>query len=182
MVKSFLKATSSALQVKFFSYWSKFIQSRLYICSVLLVKLCSCFLKDLYCSPLWQTWVWKKKLQFLKKCGKNLEFWIQKSLQTQQKEIELQSNVINNPNPCHISSLDLLINGLSLKYESVAYTQEIFLVFLTARGVLLVFTCKILTKFLSMWFSFSDGLHCVTYRVHVFWNLNEEEQLLRQTM
>ena len=126
MVKSFLKATSSALQVRFFSCWSKFIQSHLYICSVLLVKLI--------------------------------------------------------PNPCHISSLDLLINELSLKYESVSYTQEIFLVFLTARGVLLVFTCNMLTKFLSMWFSSSDGLHCVTYRVHVFWNLNEEEQHLRQTM
>ena len=36
------------------------------------------------------------------KCGKDLEFWIQKSVQTLEKEIELQMS-LSNPCPFHIS-------------------------------------------------------------------------------
>ena len=45
-IKFFFQATTSALQVKFFSCWSNHFQSCLYVCSVSLIKLCSCsFLK-----------------------------------------------------------------------------------------------------------------------------------------
>ena len=37
--------------------------------------------------------------------GKSLEFWIQKSVQTLEREIELQFS-LSNPNPFHISSLE----------------------------------------------------------------------------
>ena len=37
----------------------------------------------------------EKEITVFEEVWKNLEFWIQKSLQTRQKEIELQSNVIN---------------------------------------------------------------------------------------
>ena len=42
------KAKTSALKVNFFSCWSNLVQSRLYICSASLKKLCSCvFLRSL---------------------------------------------------------------------------------------------------------------------------------------
>ena len=45
-IKIFFQATTSALQLKFFSCWSNHFQSCLYVCSVSLIKLCSCsFLK-----------------------------------------------------------------------------------------------------------------------------------------
>ena len=39
------------------------------------------------------------------KCGKDLEFWIQKSVQTLEKEIELQMSS-SNPCPFHISYVE----------------------------------------------------------------------------
>ena len=53
------------------------------------------------------------------KCGKDLEFWIQKSVQTLEKEIELQMSS-SNPCPFHISYVyrmryPLIKYGLSLK-------------------------------------------------------------------
>ena len=39
------------------------------------------------------------------KCGKDLEFWIQKSVQTLEREIELQMS-LSNPCPFHISCVE----------------------------------------------------------------------------
>ena len=40
----------------------------------------------------------EKEVIVLEKAGKNLEFWIQKSVQTLEREIELELS-LSNPNP-----------------------------------------------------------------------------------
>ena len=42
------------------------------------------------------------------KCGKDVEFWIQKSVQTLEREIELQMS-LSNPCPFHISYVECSI-------------------------------------------------------------------------
>ena len=72
----FSKATTSALQVKSFSIWSNFIQSRPYVCSSSWKKLCSCIFKGLYWSPIWQLESGKRNYCFGKMYGKSVQFWI----------------------------------------------------------------------------------------------------------
>ena len=56
------KVTTSALEVKFFSFWSNLGLSRPYVCSAWRKKLCFCVFQGLYWSPIWQPWVWEKLL------------------------------------------------------------------------------------------------------------------------
>ena len=89
MVKTFfLKLQQvSALQVKFFSCWLNHIQSRLYVCSASLIKLCSCSFFKVSIAHLFDNWESGKRSYCWKKSGKNLEFWIQKSVQTLEREM-----------------------------------------------------------------------------------------------
>ena len=43
------------------------------------------------------------------KCGKDLEFWIQKSVQTLKREIELQMSLFN-PSIFHVSNVECCIS------------------------------------------------------------------------
>ena len=99
-IKFFFQATTSALQVKFFSCWSNHFQSCLYVCRVSLIKLCSC--SKVSIAHLFDKCESRKRIYCF---GKSLEFWIQKSVQTLEREIELQLS-LSNPNPFHISSLE----------------------------------------------------------------------------
>ena len=101
-LKNFFQATTSALQLKFFSCWSNHFQSCLYVCSVSLIKLCSCSFLKVSIAHLFDKCESRKRIYCF---GKSLEFWIQKSLQTLEREIELQFS-LSNPNPFHISSLE----------------------------------------------------------------------------